>query len=250
MKLNQSVMAALISVLIWLPGANVLANTVDVRADNAKIVQTGSMWNDFQYGRPGVYAEYFEEFYTYTAADWTVIETVSPIASEGTSDAAGGVLRITNSATDDDSVGMQLSGETFLPTSNKNIFCEFKVKISDATQTDFLVGLVVRDISPLAHTDGIVFRKDDGDTNWDFATTASSTSSEETGIATADTDYIKLGVKVSGTNSVTYWVNDSQAGSFDTNIPATELTPTIVLKNGEGTAKTADVQHILCAQEL
>jgi len=93
------------------------------------------------------------------------------------------------------------------------------------------------------------FRKDDGDTNWDFETNNNSSKSTETTIATATTGQIKLGFKITGTEKVDYYVNDVLAGTFDTNLAATEMTPTIHIAAGEGAAKTMSIDHIIAIQE-
>ncbi len=235
--------------------ATVNAAPVAVRGDTHKITESGSMWTDYQYGRPGVYSEYFEHFFTNPLSDNDLFisrDSNGGGFNAGLADEVGGVYLLTNGTADNGYTNIQLKSESFIPTSNKTIFCEGRIKVSDATQSDVFFGLSVtdNDIDADGTTNGIYFRKDDGDTNWDFATMASSSKSEETGIATADTSYIKLGFKVNGTSSIDYWVNDSQQGSFDTNIPATEMAPSIQIQNGEASSKTLKIDSILCAQQL
>ena len=55
---------------------------------------SAGMWQDFEFGVPGKYAVYFEDFFTYQATDWTVTET-DAAATEALATAAptvGGVL--------------------------------------------------------------------------------------------------------------------------------------------------------------
>jgi hypothetical protein len=209
-----------------------------------------SMWDGYVFGKPGAFSTYFNDFHQYLAGDWTITTTEAGAgsATEAITDETGGVLLLTNAAGDDDLDSLQLVGESFLPAAGKRIYFETRVKISDATDTDALVGLVVTDTSPLAHANGIVFRKDDDDTNWDFASTASSVSDEDSGIATATTGYIKLGFKVTGTGLIEYYVNDVKKGETNT-VPTTEMRITMHIQNGTNVAKTMSIDYIFAAQE-
>lgn len=229
----------------------------EVRADTNQITSSGSMWVDYQFGRPGVYANWFDDFFEYTAGDWTIttVETGSGNATEQLVDFANGVLRITTDNTDagGDLDSLQLGAESFLPASTKDIYCELRVSMTGTVAgTALTYGLVVTDTTAFAHTDGIVFKKDDGDAALDFSTTASSTASTDAAIATVVSGtYMKLGFRVKGTTSVEYWVNDSQVGEFSTNIPTTEMRPTIYIANTGDTVSTyyTDVDYFTCAQE-
>lgn len=249
----KNVLSALIAFSLMMSPLSLGAASKEFRAETQKITGSGTMWDDYQFGRPGVYSEYNNDFFGPRDAYGDFVST-EVLGGAGASsmvitDEANGVFLLTNRDADDDSISLQLYGESFLPTSGKNIYCEARIKLSDATQMDALFGLVVRDTTPLAHANGMVFHKDDGDTNWDFSTIASSTTSEETGIATAGTGYIKLGFKVTGTSTVEYWVDDSSQGSFNTNLPSTELALTLHVQNGEAAVKTLSVDYAICSQQ-
>jgi len=213
-----------------------------------RVAGTENMWEGYEFGRPTSMYRSFEDFDRYAAGDWTITET-NASATEALTNEINGVLLITNTAADDDRVTMQKVGESYLPAANKTIFFEARFKISEATQSDFLIGLVITDTTPLANSNGIYFRKDDGDTNLDFETNASSVASTDAGIHTVVADtYIKVGFKVTGTGLVEYYVNESKKGQFLVNIPITEITPTIHLQNGDGNARTASIDYIFVAQ--
>lgn len=211
-----------------------------------------SMWDDFQFGRPGIMSVYYNDFHTYDANDWTVTETQAG-ATEATTDSHGGVLLITNTAADNDIVGLQLgesSGESLAVAAGRNIWFECRFQINDATQSDFVIGLHVTDTSPVASApaDGIYFRKDDGDTSLDCVCRASSTSSEEAAVATvADTTNITVGFKVTGTGLCEFWVNNVLEATLTTQIPTTEIRPSFCIQNGEAVAKTMSVDYIIVA---
>jgi len=66
------------------------------------------------FGPGSGFAWYENDFFTYAAGDWTVTETDAG-ATEALSDEVGGVLLLTNTATENDVLGMQLGAEAFLP---------------------------------------------------------------------------------------------------------------------------------------
>lgn len=220
-----------------------------------KITNTGGMWDGYVFGKPGTVATYFEDFFYYVAADWTVTE-VDGAATQALATSAptlGGVLLITNTNADNDAVSMQKVGHSFDPQAGTIIWCEAAFQASEATQSDWLFGLVVTDTTPLANTDGFYFRKDDGDTNVDFETNASSAASTETGIFTfaADT-YAVYGFKVTGTSLVEYYVNGVKQGEFNTNITSSPVRVTFHFQDGDTGgavgAQTASIDYLMCAQ--
>ena len=125
---------------------------------------------------------FMDDFDMYTAADWTVTETGS--ATQVLDDADGGVLLVTNAAADDDASFSQKVGESFLMETGKEVWFKARFKVSDATQSDFIIGLQITDTTPLDATDGIFFQKDDGDTNLDFHVEKDNTATISTAIAT------------------------------------------------------------------
>lgn len=221
-----------------------------------KVAQAGveDMWEGYEYGVPGKYFEYIEDFFYYTAADWTVSDTgVNTQALATAAPTIGGVLLITLANADDNLTSMQKVGHSFVPTAGTTIWFEAIFQGSEATQSDWLVGLVLTDATPLTTTQGIYFRKDDGDTQIDFETNAASTLSTETNIATyAAATYVRVGFKVTGTSTVEYYINGVNQGSFNTNIPTVPLRVTIHTQDGDTAAavgaQTFSVDYIACVQ--
>jgi hypothetical protein len=197
---------------------------------------------------------YFNDFDTYTAADWTITTTEAGAgsATEALTDADGGVLLVTNAAGDNDNDFFNKVGESFLMASNKKAWFKARFKVSDATQSDFVIGLQITDTSPLAVSDGVYFSKDDGDASLDFHVIKDSTATTASAIATvADDTYLTVGFYYNGTDSITYFVNDvKQGSSVTTNLPDDEvLTISFGIQNGEAVAKTMSVDYILAAKE-
>jgi hypothetical protein len=193
---------------------------------------------------------YFNDFDTYTAAEWTVTET--GVATQALTDADGGRLLITNAAADNDASFSQKVGESFLFATGKKVWFEALFQVSDATQSDFVMGLQITDTTPLAVTDGVYFRKDDGDANIDFVVIKDSTATTTTAVTTAaDATDIKLGFYFDGVDKITIFVDGVALGSsVTTNLPDDEvLTVSYGIQNGEAVAKTMTLDYILAAKE-
>lgn len=196
---------------------------------------------------------YFNDFDTYAAGDWTV----TLIGAGGTAalaDADGGVLAITTDALDDDQVTLQKVGESFLLESGKESWFKARFKVADATQSDFQIGLVVTDTTPLDATDGIYFQKDDGDALLDVICRKNATtgSTSATGIHTVVNDtYLTVGWHYDGVSEVRYFVNDVHKGTLSATsayLPDTELTISMSFKNGEAGAIAMTVDYVFAAK--
>ena len=204
-------------------------------------------------GQPAatLYHTYFEDFDYYTAADWTVTETDAG-ATQALADGDGGLLLITNTAADNDLVSLQKKGESFRFESGKALFFEARFKVSDATQSDVVIGLQITDTTPLDVTDGVFFIKADGAATVDFRVEKNNTATTASAVATMANDtYIRLGFYYDGISAVQYFVNGSIAGSsVTTNLPDDEdMTITIAIQNGEAVAKTMTVDYVYVAKE-
>lgn len=200
---------------------------------------------------------YFEDFDRFAAGDWTIttVEAGAGSATEALTDGDGGLLLITNDAADDDSDFFQKVGESFLLESGKRAFFKARFKVSDATQSDVLIGLQITDTTPLDATDGIYFLKADGAATVDVicrknATTGSTSASAITSLV-SDT-FITLGWAYDGKGGLTYFVNDVATGSLDASssyLPDTELTVSFGIVNGEAVAKTMTLDYVAAAKE-
>jgi hypothetical protein len=208
----------------------------------------------FSFSR-STYHEYFNDFDSYTAGDWTITTTEAGAgdATEAISNATNGVLLITNDAADNDADFFQFAKETWKFVSGKRLFFEVRFKTSDATQSDLVFGLQITDTSPLAVTDGIYFRKDDGDANIDFVVVKDSTATTQTAAATlSDDTWTTLTFHYDGSGSDIEIFKDgvSIGASVLTNVPDDEeLTISFGIQNGEAVAKTLSIDYIHVLQE-
>lgn len=202
---------------------------------------------------PTQWQTFFNDFDRYAAADWVITTTEAGAgdATEALTDIAGGALLITNDAADNDADFFQTVGELFTFASNKKLFFSTRFKVSDATQSDVVIGLQIRDTSPLAVSDGVYFQKDDGDANIDFNVTGSSTTTAATAIGTLVSDtFVILSFYYNGVDAVEYFIDNVRIGSsVTTNLPSTELTVSFGIQNGEAVAKTMTLDYIFVSRE-
>lgn len=197
---------------------------------------------------------FFDDFHQYLASDWTITTTEAGAgsATEALTDVQGGALLITNDAADDDADFFQAVGESFKFIAGKKTVFKVRFQTSDATQSDLVFGLQIKDTTPLAVSDGVYFRKDDGDALIDFVVIKNSTATTATGIATLTAaTWTTLAFVYDGISAVHYYVNDVRIGqSVTTNLcDDEELAVSFGIQNGEAVAKTLTVDYILAAQE-
>lgn len=206
---------------------------------------------------PTAWHTYFEDFDKFVAGDWTITTTEAGAgsATEALTDADGGCLLITNDAADDDNDFFQKVGESFLLTAGKRAFFKARFKVSDATQSDFVMGLQVTDTTPLDVTDGVYFLKADGSAAMSVVcrknATTGSTSASAIHTVVADT-FMTVAWAYDGKGSIKYYVDDSHKGTLDassTYLPDTELTVSFGLQNGEAVAKTMTVDYVFVSFE-
>jgi len=122
--------------------------------------------------------------------DWTVTRVEAGLGGESTvtrTDAVGGALLVTTDNAENDGVNMQQIGEAFELTSDQHLyFGAFGLKLSDATQSDFFVGLAITDTDILGGvTDRIGFEKLDGSTDVKFMLEKDSTETLSSALVTA-----------------------------------------------------------------
>lgn len=205
---------------------------------------------------PSGWHTYFDDFDRFAAAEWTITttETGTGSATEALTDGDGGLLLVTNDDADNDADFFQKVGESFLMEAGKKAFFKARFKVSDATQSDVVIGLQVTDTTPLDVTDGIYFLKPD-----DAATinvvcrkdaTTGSTSATAIGSLVSDT-FIVLGWYYDGKGALSYFINDVQVGTLSVAafLPDTELTVSFGIQNGSAGAKTMTVDYLMAAKE-
>ena len=229
-----------------------MANLLVTRFPNGVTnVGEDSPFADLTMPAPTKFHTYYEDFDYYVAANWTVTETQAG-ATQALTDGDGGLLLITNTAADDDLVALQKVGESYRFASGKELFFEARLKVSDATQSDVVVGLQITDTTPLDVSDGVFFIKADGSTSVSLLVEKNGTATTTSSVATMANDtFISLGFYYDGASSIQYSVNGVVKGtSVTTNLPDDEdMTVSIALQNGEAVAKTMTVDYVFVAKE-
>jgi hypothetical protein len=220
----------------------------------------GNPLYDYPYLDPFKFYTYANDFFTYHADEWTITTTEAGTgsATEAVTSQAGGALLVTNAAGDNDLDFFNLKGEAFKFVSTKRMFFKAKFKVSDATQSDVVMGLTITDTTPLDTTDGVFFQKDDGDTNIDFHIEKDNSATSNAAIGTlADDTFITVAFAYdphgnNGSGSFSIFMDDVKVGEQTTltNVPDDEeLTIAFGIQNGEAAAKTMTIDFIICAVE-
>ena len=229
-----------------------MANLLVTRFPNGVTnVGEDSPFADLAMPAPTKFHTYYEDFDYYVAANWTVTETQAG-ATQALTDGDGGLLLITNTAADNDLVALQKVGESYRFASGKELFFEARLKVSDATESDVVIGLQITDATPLDVSDGVFFIKADGSTSVSLLVEKNGTATTTSSVATMANDtFISLGFYYDGASSIQYSVNGVVKGtSVTTNLPDDEdMTVSIALQNGEAVAKTMTVDYVFVAKE-
>lgn len=211
----------------------------------------GDIFNSLKLPDPTRLHTFFDDFDTFLAGDWTITE-VGAGGTVALTDADGGRLLITTDVLDDDSEFLNKVGEGFVFATGTPAFFRALVQVSEAIQSDFIVGLQITDTTPLAASDGVFFRKDDGAATIDFIAEAASVEVASAAIATVvDATDIELAFYWDGIDRIWFAVNGVALGFITpgASLPATELTISFGYQNGQAGAETMQVDYIYAAME-
>ncbi len=185
--------------------------------------------------------------------DWTVVDDTGASAAL-VADSANGELALTSTATTDDDGASIQGNEIFLPEDERIIWFKTRIKCNDADQTDIMAGLTVNFATnpeaALAAANRICFQVDDGDASILCKTEAAGTeTSTDSGVDLVDNTYIVLAIRVNGTASVEFYIDDNKVATHTTNIPTTEMAVAAMSLSGSavGTRATT-LDYILAAQ--
>jgi hypothetical protein len=191
---------------------------------------------------------------TWRAGDWTVTATgTSPITASVVADA---VALITTANTDFAGDNIQFAGSQFKLEAGKPAYFGARLTISDATQSDMLVGLCGVDTTLTAASSahalavsagGVFFSKIDGVTSGYFKTYAVGTETNSAAAFTLDTDPHTYEFFYDGTGEVQAYVDGVQVAAFSS-VTAEVLTPSLCFRAGEAAIKTCTVHWVRAIQ--
>ena len=193
---------------------------------------------------------YENDFDQFIAADWVITETQAG-ATQGLAAGDGGLLALVNSAADDDLNAIQKTPAGFLMEAGKPAVWGCRFKVSDATQSDLVVGLQIVDATPLAVSDGIWFQKDDDDTQLDFHVAKGAAQTDVNNIVLLANDtFLSVEWIYDGETSIFYGVNGVIRGFVPfTNLPNTQdVTVSLAVQNGDANARTLTVDYAMAAK--
>ena len=180
-------------------------------------------------------------------------------------DVAGGVLKITTAAADDDGVNMQVNGASFIPATGKNLI--FEARLTTSTIVDnWFVGLCATDVSmKTAPANYIGFTSTTHATSAadakilcvSGATASGSTIGEvqtnstvtDTGLLRVADTYNVVRFEVEDTGTIRFYVNGVLEATHTTNIPTALITPSLTFLNTGAVVQSAYIDYVYCAQE-
>jgi hypothetical protein len=211
----------------------------------------GEIFNQLPMPDPTLLHVFFDDFNNFIAAGkWVLTETGAAGATAG-ADGDNGIVVLTTDVLDNDNQFVQSVLENFLFATGKRAWFRARFQVSEATQSDFVIGLQVRDTSPLAVTDGVFFRCDDGDVLLDF-TSFNTTNVTEAGVASmADATDIDVAFYWDGIDRIWAGINGNPVAVITpgASLPNTELTVSFGYQNGVAGAETMTVDYVYAAME-
>jgi len=205
--------------------------------------------------------EFFDDFLGgYVSGDrWTLATDTDGTAT--IDDARDGILSLLTGGTDNDGSTLSSTDEIFLADTDKNIFFEARVKLTEANDDDANIYVGLCDIvtvdtmqddagGPAGTLDGIGFYKLDGNMYWEFETSnATTVNANSDMVAFESGTWYRLGFKYDYndgvTAKVTPYVNGKAYAPVDLTISGmAEMNVTLSVKAGGNNAETLKVDYV------
>lgn len=189
----------------------------------------------------------------------------------------GGVVTLTNSAADDDTISVQQRNVSFTFVEQQKLFFKARLSLNDVTQSDLLIGLTNADTTPLGGvgveetgvTDGVFFLKIDGSpllrtfvrdggvTRFSNTNLFTFTNDTFTDIAWFYDGLIDNGNRPGGEIKFFVKIDTDEAwrevGAFRittfSDLPSPVLGINMAIRNGEAVAKSMKLDNVLVHQD-
>lgn len=177
---------------------------------------------------------------------WTEVKDNAG-ASLTVQDERGGIAKFTNDTGDNDHYYYVSKYEVSKLNSSKDLWLTTRIRILDADQADWFVGLCKKvtgaDALFDARVDGIGFYGADGSANINAEARKNSTATASSALGTlADDTFTYLGFHVVNTSHVRFFINRSYVGSAVTNLPDDEeLAFAFGCRNGQASANAMSI---------
>lgn len=217
-------------------------------------------FSDLGLPNPAAYHQYFNDFDTYAAGDWTVTTVTAGSPTQALVAANGGVLAATNTTGTSDSTVLQLKNASFQLASGFRCWGKFIAKVSSLAP-NLLLGLVNASTTPLAGlTDGIWLSAAAGATTMNIQANSGSVQSQATGLPAlvagsyftfnfyydgnvyGGPQYGRVVFQLSGAGVAANYRGEIACGST---FPFTTLlAPTLELQNTTGIASVLDIDQL------
>ena len=239
------------------------------------------LFSNLPFPTPPRLHQYFNDFDTYAAGDWTV--TTGSTGSVGLTDGNGGLLIISSAGATNDIQAMQLVPKSFAFTTGSQMWFACNLSLgATATLGALQFGLANTHATPGTTTDGAFFSKAAGSASLTFSLRASSTSTTATvGTLVASTAYTfgfyyngnadkpalfvystigqttANGLITPGNGSGYYSGGNYVAASFGseyanaiTNLPTANLTAGVGIKASTGATVSATLDYFYAGGEI
>lgn len=203
---------------------------------------------------------YFNDFLSYltTMEGLTTVGTGATVANQ---DAAGGVLLLTSSGTDNQAALIKSTNELFSVSVGKKLYFEARVKIAELNvdDTNVFVGLTqgtIADAVPMlnngggiADDDSIGFYKADGGTVWMAKSADGAAAYQSTNVNTRTANWVRLGF-VADPVLAEFYIDGQKVASHSTTLPTADelMSLCIGVKCGSANAETMQVDWVKIMQ--
>ena len=140
-----------------------------------------------------------------------------------------GEMQVLPDATDGDGFNLYIEGESFILTTAMPLYFGIRLKMTDADQSDLMVGLFITDAELWgAVSDGAYFHSADETAVASFSTEKDGTPTADTAAGTLTESYTKLEFYFDGAGTVKAWFDNVLVATSTTNIPDDEAMTFIV----------------------